>query len=358
MERQGCPHMGRLRGQAAEKTAFLNFYDYFWTDADVLQVGQRYPSWPQDGKRITSLSMDKLEREIGDFLEGHGIGYEFRTVCGLTVIVARSHVSGRCRTIVPSGISARSLHEAEIHRKQVTEALASFTEKQDRSGGRDTGPESAITVTEDLWRRCPGMMRSRLLAHLEIFLGLYARNCEIRRIGKPEAASFLKENHSYGDASCRYRYGMYLKRYTGHYLDFIAEDTYLHHPGAGELVAVSEFSNPRTWMKGERKIRSYEWVRYASLAGTRISGGMGKMLEHFIREVHPDDIMSYADLEWSDGAVYRRLGFALEGTRPAVAFEVDGRTWERIPAGRGTVESPLYLINSGSAKYRLKLTEY
>lgn len=288
-----------------------------------------------------------LEMEIADFLEGHGIGYEFRTVCGLTVIAAKSPVSGRSRTIVPTGISARSPHEAEIRRRQIAEALESCA-----------GPDSTITVTEDLWRRCPGMMRARLLAHLEIFLGLYARNCEIRRIGKQEAAAFLKDNHSYGDASCRYRYGMYLKRYTGHSLDSITGDMAIPHPEAGELVAVSEFSNPRTWMKGERKIRSYEWVRYASLAGTRISGGMGKMLGHFIREVHPDDIMSYADLEWSDGAVYRRLGFTLEGTRPAVAFEVDGMTWERIPAGRGTVGSPFYFINSGSAKYRLKLTEY
>ena len=48
-------------------------------------------------------------------------------------------------------------------------------------------------------------------------------------------------------------------------------------------------------------------------AGQGIAGGMGKLLSRFIADVEPDDIMSYADIEWSDGGVYRHLGFAEDG---------------------------------------------
>ncbi len=41
---------------------------------------------------------------------------------------------------------------------------------------------------------------------------------------------------------------------------------------------------------------------------------MSKLLNAFIEDVKPDDIMSYADAEQQDGGeVYRRLGFVEEG---------------------------------------------
>ncbi len=69
------------------------------------------------------------------------------------------------------------------------------------------------------------------------------------------------------------------------------------------------------------------------LPDVRAIGGMGKMLQAFIDEVHPDDVMSYADTEWTDGDVYRRLGFREESRR-----KIEGR--------------------SDCIKFRLKLTDY
>lgn len=134
---------------------------------------------------------------------------------------------------------------------------------------------------------------------------IFARNCSVRRIDKTSAGAFLNANHRLGDTSCRYRYGLFVERSTGKGELSLA-------PGA--LVAVSEFSNARRWLKEGKKISSYEWIRYASLAGVRVVGGMGKMLKAFIEEVHPDDIMTYADISWPDGGrAYERLGFSDEG---------------------------------------------
>lgn len=214
---------------------------------------------------------------------------------------------------------------------------------------------AATFVVEDRWHTQRQAVESRLLAHHRMFSQVYARNCEVRRIDKAEAESFLISSHSYGDASCKYRYGLFTLRSTG--------EKGHEAIAPGTLVAVSEFSSARTWKKGEQTVKSYEWVRYASLPGVRVDGGMGKMLKHFIVDVHPDDVMTYADLEWSDGEAYRKLGFELESQRAPVLFRIDPETWSRtalksMPEDMSQKEGSLWFMNWGSLKYRLKLTDY
>ena len=84
---------------------------------------------------------------------------------------------------------------------------------------------------------------------------------------------------------------------------------------------------------------------------------MGKILRSFVCEVGPEDVMSYADREWSEGKVYRRLGFQAEGIREPVLFSVDPVTWERkaLRSGETAPEDACYFLNWGSVKYRLTL---
>lgn len=130
---------------------------------------------------------------------------------------------------------------------------------------------------------------------------ILARNCEVRRIDKSVSSPFLDRYHRLGDTSCRYRYGLFIRRCPSEELP------------EGTLVAVAGFSGARKWVKEGRTVRSCEWVRFASLPDVRIAGGMGKLLKAFISEVQPDDVMSYAPASWSDGDVYRKLGFTYEG---------------------------------------------
>lgn len=130
---------------------------------------------------------------------------------------------------------------------------------------------------------------------------IFARNCEVRKIDKPTASAFLAQHHRYGAAASRYHYGLFVSRAGKHSSSF----------PIGSLVAVAQFSAPRKWQKNQREYRSYEWVRYASLKQIRICGGMGKILQHFIAQVHPDDVMTYAPAPY-DGAVYQKLGFKKE----------------------------------------------
>ena len=290
--------------------------------------------------------MLQLTDDIFQFLCNSGITALRCTLDGVNILKVSCNDAEHI--ILPVGISAATPAEAQA----CAEAL------QDFIGRRCLA--YPLIITEDRWRTQRTMMESRLLAHLERFIPVYARNCEVRRIEKAEAAAFLADAHSYGDAACRYRYGLFVKRH----------NTLI----PGTLIAVATFSNARKWQKGEKVIRSYEWPRYASLPGVRVSGGMGKLLKAFIKDVKPDDIMSYADLEWSEGAVYEQLEFVREGRKDPVMFEIDSQ-WKRSPVKPGMTNTDnkpgmtgpdviagltgnRFYMNFGSNKYRLKLTEY
>lgn len=308
--------------------------------------------------------------EISAFLLENGIPHDTVTISGHSVVVAHIGTERRIH-IIPATISAETPEAAAKYAEDISSCIDSIV--------ADTG-ERPLIISEDRWRKQAETTKTRTLAHLEIFTQIYARNCEVRKIDKRTAAEFLESNHSYGDASCRHRYGLYLKRHTGHNAGSASIE-----PGC--LVAVATFSNGRKWIKGDKTIRSYEWTRFASLPGVRLSGGMGRLLKAFISEVQPDDIMTYADLEWSEGKVYEALGFTLEGQKQPVFFAVDTDTWSRMPilsdgpkigvdmppSARGCISgrSPAagdngnpgssdcrYFQNFGSNKYRLKLTEY
>ena len=194
----------------------------------------------------------------------------------------------------------------------------------------------------------------------EKFHSVFARNCEIRRIDRELAASFLNACHLYGDCAAAYRYGLFVSRSPGG-AKVAAEgaavgsaegcaEGCVAEGGAmgaaegmqtypiGTLVAVASFSKARRWSKkgenGEQEtICSYEWLRYASLPELRVLGGMGRILARFIEDFHPDDIMSYVPLRHFSGEVYESLGFVSEGVK---VFE----------------------NGEQSRKYRLKLKEY
>lgn len=289
--------------------------------------------------------MCRLIEDILVFLEANGFECTVQMRSGLDVICTQTLDGKRPRMVLPLVITAKTQEEAETQAKIVAGLIEELS---------STGSGRPIIISEDRWHSQQDMMKARVLAHLEVFDQVYARNCEIRRIDKATAAEFLAANHSYGDSSNRYRYGLFLKRHTGH---IASEGVETWKYPVGTLVAVATFSNARKWVKREAVIRSYEWIRYASLPGLRISGGMGKLLKAFIEEVQPDDIMSYADLEWSSGEVYSTLGFIEESLKEPVMFAIDSQ-WKRTPALKcPQIEDPSYLQNFGSLKYRLRLVE-
>ncbi len=167
------------------------------------------------------------------------------------------------------------------------------------------------------------------MSYPSTFHSIFARNCRVERIPQDVAKAFMLANHRFGWSRCKYSYGLFISRKGGGALDKSGGEQF----PIGTLVAVSCFSNARRWNKDGAEVCSYEWVRFASLTGTRVQGGMGKLLDAFIEDIHPDDVMSYApQINGDEGSAYELLGFRSEGEKV-------------FPNGR-------------SVKYRLKLKEY
>lgn len=189
-----------------------------------------------------------------------------------------------------------------------------------------------ITLYEDLWYSRGDIVRGRLLANLGKKSSIFARNCTVSKIDKARAGFFLNENHLLGSVNAKYFYALMDK--------------------TGEIVAVSAFSAPRPMNREGEIVSSYEWVRYASLSGVRVAGGMGKFLEHFIREHSPQEVMSYADKEWSDGDAYKKLGFVLVSESEPLDFIVDTRDYTRYSVKKLRRERKLPFPESSASNYQ------
>lgn len=175
-------------------------------------------------------------------------------------------------------------------------------------GQSDIGAQ-AVYLYEDRWWHNTDFWKDRLRVRFGKASRIFARNC---RVIQPEPAvvqEFLAQCHTYGTTKCKHRFAL--------------ED---HQ---GRVVAVATFSSPRPMMRGAERVESWEWVRYASLPSLVVVGGMSRLLSAFERAVHPQEVMTYADLEWSAGQAYRNLGFEAVDRREAVSFWVNPDDWSR-----------------------------
>lgn len=233
----------------------------------------------------------------------------------------------------------------------VTHELELYAKKQ--SELRLNGVNSVI-LWEDQWQSKADIIKSRLLSFLGISVRIPGRLTYVTRIDKAESAKFLKKNHLQGVTSSKYQFGLYLPI---KYFRVLPADFQLDNSGRDLLVAVATFSYVRIFIHGEKPFRSFELIRFSSLINTTVVGGMNKLLSAFSKEMHPDDIMTYIDLEWSDGTSYRKLGFEEISRKPPVSFWLDTETNERFPFRNETSDRQMIKIcNAGSLKF-VKVTK-
>lgn len=153
-----------------------------------------------------------------------------------------------------------------------------------------------IHIMEYTWVNNPEGVKSRIKDLLGIYdQTVYARKCEVREIEYNKAKEFLILNHLQGEVVSSRNYGLF-------YND--------------ELVGVMTFGSPRF-----NKKYSWELLRFCVKQGLHIPGAASKLLSCFVKEVKPDNLISYADRTWSNGKLYRALGFELKGeTKPGYVY--------------------------------------
>jgi len=143
-----------------------------------------------------------------------------------------------------------------------------------------------IQIFEDEWLFKRNIVKSRLRNILGVSeKGTGARNLEVKQISSKLSKLFLEKYHLQGSG-----HGGFVK-YGAFHNDV--------------LVAVMTFSKTR------RSLGSIELLRFAT-DGKNYPGIASKILKRFIAEFKPKKIISYVDRRWSDGGLYKSLGFIEE----------------------------------------------
>jgi hypothetical protein len=158
-----------------------------------------------------------------------------------------------------------------------------------------------VHLWQDCWTNSRAVVCSRIAALSGSSVRIHARQTTVRRIARDDARRFFTVNHLQGFVNGRYHYGLYVGE---------------------QLMATASFSAGRTITRNSTAGRSFELLRYASMLHHRVVGGLGKLIARFVEEVNPDDVMTYADLDWASGKGYRALNFVQTAITPPQMFRV------------------------------------
>ncbi|MCD4793420.1 MAG: hypothetical protein K8R54_09320 [Bacteroidales bacterium] len=166
--------------------------------------------------------------------------------------------------------------------------------------------DTAFTVYEDWWIQNPEIVKSKITSILKLSNRIYARQCSVKKINKPEADIFLNQNHLYGSTNSKVKFGLFYE---------------------GILYGIATFAGQRQFRKG----RSVELLRFCTKNGYAIIGGLDKLLQAYIKDYQPDTIMTYIDLDWGKGDAFIKLGFKPKETKASMIFYANKQSGIRIP---------------------------
>jgi hypothetical protein len=117
---------------------------------------------------------------------------------------------------------------------------------------------------------------------------------------------------------------------------------------SNEMLAAASFSGSCPIQRNGSTFMSCEMLRYASKMGCVVAGGMGKLIAHFIRKKHPEDVMTYIDADWGNGSGLYQLGFKRIEYRNPQKFWLNAN-YERCYNANDS--SAITCWNSGSWKF-------
>jgi hypothetical protein len=187
-----------------------------------------------------------------------------------------------------------------------------------------------IHLWEDVWLSRSEQVLARIKSLSGLNIRLHGRKTKIQKITKPVSDLFLKENHMQGAVSSRYKFGLFFK---------------------DDLVAVATFSALRK-MNYSDNYRSAELIRFAVKSGYSVSGGLSKLISNFQTEIKSNDLMTYADRDWSAGEAYLKLGFTQTSILAPQYFTLDNNLKRNLEKANFTDNRRVF--NTGSLKYILK----
>jgi len=149
-----------------------------------------------------------------------------------------------------------------------------------------------IQIYSNEWADKRVIWESKILNFLGYSTKIGARKTIVCKLNRHDKEEFLTKNHLQGSDSSKIALGLRYK---------------------DELVSCMTFGPSRFNKK-------YDWelLRFCNKRGISVIGGASRLLKYFDKE---GSIISYADKRYSDGGLYRAIGFKLDGeTQPSFMY--------------------------------------
>jgi len=146
-----------------------------------------------------------------------------------------------------------------------------------------------VHIWEDDWINNQDVVKDIIISKIGLEkIKIDARKCNVKEVANKDAIRFLNQYHIQGAVKNGKSIGLF-------YND--------------ELVEIMTFGGLRKNMGGNPVEGRYEIYRVASKSGYKIQGGFSKLLNFFERNYKPNEIITYANLDYSIGDVYNQCGF-------------------------------------------------
>lgn len=140
-----------------------------------------------------------------------------------------------------------------------------------------------IHIFDSEWKLKQEIVKSRLRVLLGQADRIFARHCQVRLLTANEYKEFFNQTHIQGSVSATVAIGLV---------------------NNGQIVAAMSFGRSRY-----NKNHQWELLRFSNALNTCVVGGAGRLFRHFVNTYSPDSVVSYSDLRWNTGNLYRQLGF-------------------------------------------------
>lgn len=168
-----------------------------------------------------------------------------------------------------------------------------------------------IHIFEDEWLMSKEIIKSKLknLLHTSTLNKIYARKCYIQEVSATESNVFLNENHLQKKDKSLIRLGLFHNKV---------------------LVALMTFGKLRNSLGNNHIENHYEMYRFCVQKNYSVIGGASKLLNLFIKKYNPLNIISYADIRWSVGNLYEKIGFKkINDTSPNYWYLIKNKRYHR-----------------------------
>ena len=191
-----------------------------------------------------------------------------------------------------------------------------------------------ITIFEDEYINRQDVVISRIKNKLGVSDAerVFARKCKIKEIDPKTKNVFLNKFHLQGGDRSSIKLGAFYK---------------------DRLVSVMTFSKPSI-AKGLKNTKdTYELNRFCSDSNYIVVGIASKLFKHFVRNYEFNTCFSFGDKRWSNGDVYKKLGFEFGYcTKPNYWYIIDGCRKHRYNYRKSELSKKLGVFDFNLTEYQ------